>query len=586
MPNDKITAVGANIAEKAAMIWNVADMLRGPFKPHEYGLVILPMTVVKRFHDCLLPTHQAVLDTYEKVKKLQVIDGFLQKASGYQFYNTSRFTFETLLADPDNIESNFRDYLSGFSANAQDVLAKFDFDNIIKRMVESNTLYLVIKEFGSGKGYLGPDKISAVDCGYIFEDLVRRFSESFGEEAGAHFTSRDIIYLMTDLLLSEADLDTSSMTVYDMAMGTSQMLSCMEERIHELNSDIEVTCFGQEFNPSTFAIAKADMMIRGGDPNNMRFGDTLSEDQFPGFTFQYIISNPPFGIDWKREQKAVEAEAARGEMGRFAPGLPKISDGQQLFVLNGLAKLANKGKMAIIQNGSPLFSGDAGSGPSNIRQYILENDWLDCIIQLSTDMFMNTGISTYIWVLSKDKPAHRANKVQLIDASHCFEPRRKSIGTKRNDITDACRELIVTAYGEFANGKVYGDKNGIYCESKVFESVEFGYNKIVVERPQRDEAGNILLKRGKPVPDTSLRDTENVPLVQDIDAYFAREVLPYAPDAWIDHSKTKVGYEIPMTRYFYEYQAPEAVEDIVARITALEQDISAGLAELFHKEDE
>ena len=586
MPNDKITAVGANIAEKAAMIWNVADMLRGPFKPHEYGLVILPMTVVKRFHDCLLPTHQAVLDTYEKVKKLQVIDGFLQKASGYQFYNTSRFTFETLLADPDNIESNFRDYLSGFSANAQDVLAKFDFDNIIKRMVESNTLYLVIKEFGSEKGYLGPDKISAVDCGYIFEDLVRRFSESFGEEAGAHFTSRDIIYLMTDLLLSEADLDTSSMTVYDMAMGTSQMLSCMEERIHELNSDIEVTCFGQEFNPSTFAIAKADMMIRGGDPNNMRFGDTLSEDQFPGFTFQYIISNPPFGIDWKREQKAVEAEAARGEMGRFAPGLPKISDGQQLFVLNGLAKLANKGKMAIIQNGSPLFSGDAGSGPSNIRQYILENDWLDCIIQLSTDMFMNTGISTYIWVLSKDKPTHRAGKVQLIDASHCFEPRRKSIGTKRNDITDVCRELIVTAYGEFANGKVYGDKNGIYCESKVFESVEFGYNKIVVERPQRDEAGNIILKRGKPVPDTSLRDTENVPLVQDIDAYFVREVLPYAPDAWIDHSKTKVGYEIPMTRYFYEYQAPEAVEDIVARITALEQDISAGLAELFHKEDE
>ena len=586
MPNDKITAVGANIAEKAAMIWNVADMLRGPFKPHEYGLVILPMTVVKRFHDCLLPTHQAVLDTYEKVKKLQVIDGFLQKASGYQFYNTSRFTFETLLADPDNIESNFRDYLSGFSANAQDVLAKFDFDNIIKRMVESNTLYLVIKEFGSEKGYLGPDKISAVDCGYIFEDLVRRFSESFGEEAGAHFTSRDIIYLMTDLLLSEADLDTSSMTVYDMAMGTSQMLSCMEERIHELNSDIEVTCFGQEFNPSTFAIAKADMMIRGGDPNNMRFGDTLSEDQFPGFTFQYIISNPPFGIDWKREQKAVEAEAARGEMGRFAPGLPKISDGQQLFVLNGLAKLANKGKMAIIQNGSPLFSGDAGSGPSNIRQYILENDWLDCIIQLSTDMFMNTGISTYIWVLSKDKPAHRAGKVQLIDASHCFEPRRKSIGTKRNDITDACRELIVTAYGEFANGKVYGDKNGIYCESKVFESVEFGYNKIVVERPQRDEAGNVILKRGKPVPDTSLRDTENVPLVQDIDAYFAREVLPYAPDAWIDHSKTKVGYEIPFTRTFYEYKEIEPADQIAQRIEEHEHALMQKLHDLFGKDGE
>lgn len=584
MSNNKISDVGINIAEKATVIWNVADMLRGPFKPHEYGLVILPMTVVKRFHDCLLPTHDNVLAQYEKVKHLAVIDGFLTRASGYQFYNTSKFTFETLLADPDNIETNFRDYLAGFSANAQDVLSKFDFDNIIKRMVESNTLYLIIKEFNSEKGYLGADKISAVDCGYIFEDLVRRFSESFGEEAGAHFTSRDIIYLMTDLLLADANLDTGGMTVYDMTMGTSQMLSCMEERIHDLNSDIEVTCFGQEFNPSTYAIAKADMMIRGGDPDNMRFGDTLSDDQFEGFTFDYCISNPPFGIDWKREQKKVEEEAARGEQGRFAPGLPKISDGQQLFVLNGLSKLAPNGKMAIIQNGSPLFSGDAGSGPSEIRRYILENDWLDCIVQLSTDMFMNTGISTYIWICSKNKPAYREGKVQLIDASHCYEARRKSIGTKRNDITDQCRELIVKAYGSFENCAVYGDRSGIYCESKIFETVEFGYNKIVVERPVKDENGEIVLKKGKPVADASLRDTENVPLVQDIDRYFEREVLPYAEDAWIDKKKTKVGYEIPMTRYFYEYQAPEKVEDIVARIHVLEADISASLEKLFAEE--
>ncbi len=584
MSNNKISDVGINIAEKATVIWNVADMLRGPFKPHEYGLVILPMTVVKRFHDCLLPTHDNVLAQYEKVKHLAVIDGFLTRASGYQFYNTSKFTFETLLADPDNIETNFKDYLAGFSANAQDVLSKFDFDNIIKRMVESNTLYLIIKEFNSEKGYLGADKISAVDCGYIFEDLVRRFSESFGEEAGAHFTSRDIIYLMTDLLLADANLDAGGMTVYDMTMGTSQMLSCMEERIHDLNSDIEVTCFGQEFNPSTYAIAKADMMIRGGDPDNMRFGDTLSDDQFAGFTFDYCISNPPFGIDWKREQKKVEEEAARGEQGRFAPGLPKISDGQQLFVLNGLSKLAPNGKMAIIQNGSPLFSGDAGSGPSEIRRYILENDWLDCIVQLSTDMFMNTGISTYIWICSKNKPAYREGKVQLIDASHCYEARRKSIGTKRNDITDRCRELIVKAYGSFENCAVYGDKSGIYCESKIFETVEFGYNKIVVERPQRDENGEIVLKKGKPVADASLRDTENVPLTQDIDRYFEREVLPYAEDAWIDKKKTKVGYEIPMTRYFYEYQAPEKVEDIVARIHVLEADISASLDKLFAEE--
>lgn len=585
MFNDKIQAVGVNIAEKATMIWNVADMLRGPFKPHEYGLVILPMTVVKRFHDCLLPTHEAVLAQYEKVKKLAVIDGFLTKASGYQFYNTSKFTFEKLLADPDNIEANFRDYLAGFSPNVQDVLSKFDFDNIIKRMVESNTLYLVIKEFATPKGYLGPDKISAVDCGYIFEDLVKRFSESFGEEAGAHFTSRDIIYLMTDLLLSDADLaEAQNVTVYDMTMGTSQMLSCMEERIHDLNEDIEVTCFGQEFNPSTFAIAKADMMIRGGDPNNMRFGDTLSDDQFSGYTFQYIISNPPFGIDWKREQKAVEKEAAKGDLGRFSPGLPKISDGQQLFVLNGLSKLAPNGKMAIIQNGSPLFSGDAGSGPSNIRQYILENDWLDCIVQLSTDMFMNTSICTYIWVLSKDKPAYRAGKVQLIDASHCFESRKKNIGTKRNDITDLCRELIVEAYGDYRHDTVYGDKNGIYCESKIFDTVDFGYNKIVVERPLRDEHGELILKKGKKQADVSLRDTENIPLAEDIDAYFAREVLPYAPDAWIDIKKTKVGYEIPMAKFFYEYQAPEMAEEIISRIRCLESDITSSLNALFHKE--
>lgn len=579
----EITNVGTNIAEKSTVIWNVADMLRGPFKPHEYGLVILPMTVIKRFHDCLLPTHEKVLEQYEKVKTLEVVDGFLRKASSYQFYNISKFTFEKLLADPDNIEVNFADYLNGFSDNVKDVLAKFEFDNIIKRMVESNTLYLVIKEFASQKGYLGPDKISAVDCGYIFEDLVRRFNESYGEEAGAHFTSRDIIYLMTDILLCDTKFNGDTITVYDMAMGTSQMLSCMEERIHALDSETEVTCFGQEFNPSTFAIAKADMMIRGGDPNNMRFGDTLSDDKFKDYTFDRIISNPPFGIDWKREQKAVEAEAAMGENGRFAPGLPKISDGQQLFVLNGLSKLAPDGKMAIIQNGSPLFSGDAGSGPSNIRQYILENDWLETIVQLSTDQFMNTGISTYIWVLNKDKPEERAGKVQLIDASHCYEPRRKSIGTKRNDITDRCREMIVKAYGEFVNG-IYGEKGGIYCESKIFDSVEFGYNKIVVERPQRDENGEIIKKKGKPVADANLRDTENVPLTEDIDSYFEREVLPYAPDAWIDRKKTKVGYEIPMTRYFYEYKAPEASEAIAERISALEADISNSLNALFHKE--
>ncbi|MGN0841469.1 MAG: N-6 DNA methylase [Candidatus Ornithospirochaeta sp.] len=577
MDNDRFNVVGTNISEKASMIWNVADGLVGPFKPHEYGTVILPMTVIKRFHDCLLPTRDAVLAKYEQVKNLAVNDIFLRTASGYQFYNTSKFTFETLIADPSNIESNFRDYLAGFSSNVQDILSKFEFDATIKRLVDSNTLYVTIKEFAGPKGYLGPDKISTVDCGYIFEDLVRRFSESFGEEAGAHFTSRDIIYLMTDILLNDVDFTkTESMTVYDMAMGTSQMLSCMEERVRELSTDMEITCFGQEFNPSTFAIAKADMMIRGGDPNNMRFGDTLSEDQFSGYKFNRIISNPPFGIPWKREQKAVEAEAKKGDKGRFAPGLPKISDGQQLFVLNGISKLADDGKMTIIQNGSPLFSGDAGSGPSEIRRYIIENDWLEAIIQLSTDAFMNTGISTYIWVINKAKPDERMGKVQLIDASHCAEPRRKSIGTKRNDITDKCRDLIVKAYGDFSEG-IYGDENGIYCESKIFDNDDFGYRRITVERPTLDENGKPVFKKGKPVADSSLRDYENVPLKEDVEEYFKREVLPYAPDAWIDKSKTKVGYEIPMTRYFYRYQKPESSDAIMARIRILEADIAKAL---------
>ena len=580
MSEKSVSNVGTNISEKAAVIWNVAGHLAGPFKPHEYGLVILPMTVIKRFHDCLLPTHEKVMETYSKVKKLAVIDGFLTSASGYDFYNISDFTFDTLLADPENIETNFKDYLAGFSDNVQDILAKFEFDNIIKRMVESNTLYLVIQEFNSKKGYLGPDKISAVDCGYVFEELVRKFSESYDEQAGAHFTSRDIIYLMTDILLADKDIGEENVTVYDMAMGTSQMLSCMEERIHALNKEAVVTTFGQEINPSTFAIAKADTLIRGGDPENMRFGDTLSEDQFSGFHFRYVISNPPFGIDWKREQKAVEKEHALGDKGRFAPGLPKISDGQQLFVLNGVDKLTDDGKMAIIQNGSPLFSGDAGSGPSNIRQFLLENDYLDAIIQLPTDSFMNTGISTYIWVIDKDKPSYKVGKVQLIDASHCYEQRRKSIGNKRNDITEKCSRLIVEAIGDYQDDKIYGDADGIYCESKIFNSEEFGYNKIVVERPERDENGEIVLKKGKPVANSSLRDTENVPLVEDIDAYFEREVLPYAPDAWIDKNKIKVGYEIPMTRYFYKYEAPESSDAILKRITGLEADITTTLKEL------
>lgn len=589
--NERIASTGKNIQEKANLIWNVANTLFGAFKPHEYGLVILPMAVIKRFHDCLLPTHQAVLDKYKEVQHLAVKDGFLCAASGYQFYNLSPFTFETLKADPENINENFRAFLNGFSDNVQDILARMNFHAQIDRMEEAGLLYQVIVDFCSEQGDMRPEKISAVDMGYIFENLVQRFSESYNEEAGAHFTSRDIIYLMCDLLVSNAkfDGDGISKTVYDMTMGTSQMLTCMEERLKQLDADADVTCFGQELNPFTFGIAKADMLIRGGDPDNMQFGNTLDDDKFSGYQFDYEISNPPFGIDWKREAPKVEAEHKKGGAGRFGPGLPSKSDGQMLFMLNGLAKLKPDGRMAIIQNGSSLFTGDAGSGQSEIRRYLIENDWLDAIVQLPNDSFYNTGIATYIWIITKDKPEEHIGKVQLIDASKCYESRRKSIGNKRVDITDVCRELIVKAYGAYADHTYEQHLESgahIVCKSRVLDSVSLGYNKIVVETPEMDENGQPVRKRGKPVADTSKRDTENVPLDEDMDAYLSREVLPYNPHAWIDRGKTKVGYEIPFTRTFYEYKPIEPAAEIAKRIETHEQSLMQKLHDLFGKDGE
>ena len=576
-----------NVNEKATMIWNIADILRGLYKPHEYGNVILPMTVIKRFHDCLLPTIDKVMETYENVKHFEVKDGFLTNASGYQFYNVSEYTFESLLADSANIEDNFRKYLAGFSDNVLDILENFKFEEQIKNLANNNMLFYIIQEFNTQKGYMGPDKVTSVDMGYIFEDLIKRFSESYNEEAGAHFTSRDIIYLMTDLLLAE-DKDTLTQdgvmkTVYDMTMGTSQMLGCMEERLKALDSDAEVTSFGQEINPSTYAIAKADMLIKGGNPENMKLGDTLADDKFKNYTFDYIISNPPFGINWKKSQDAVNKEHKQGDEGRFGIGLPSVSDGQMLFTLNGIKKLKDTGKMAIIHNASPLFAGEAGQGPSEIRRYIIENDWLDAIVQLSTDAFYNTAIPTYIWIISKDKASHREGKVQLIDASNCFEKRRKSIGNKKNDITEKCREMIIKAYGEFDN-KSYSLDNGIACESKIFDNIEFGYNKIVIETPEVDEDGNIVRKGKKIVVDTKKRDTENVPLDQDIECYFEKEVKPYNEIAFIDKNKTKVGYEIPFMRYFYRYIQPENLVNIENRISNLENNIMSSLKVLFTKD--
>ncbi len=581
--------MSTNINAKANLIWEVATKLVGVYKPHEYGKVILPMTVLKRFDDILKPTKQAVLEKYEEVKNFEVKEMFLTEASGYSFYNTSKYDFEKLLSDPDNIESNFKNYLAGFSENVQDILSNFKFENEIKTMVDNRLLYVVLEEFNSKKAYMGLDEVKTEDMGYIFEELVRKFSESYDEEAGAHFTARDIIYLMTDLLVAEErDIlinDNKVKTVYDMAMGTSQMLACMTDRLHQLNANVKVDCYGQELNPETYAIAKADMLIKGGDADNFRQGDTLDDDKFKGYKFDYIISNPPFGIDWKKQKKAVEDEASKGEAGRFPVGTPKISDGQMLFNLNGIAKLKDDGKMAIIQNGSPLFSGAAGSGESEIRRYIIENDWLEAIVQLPTDLFYNTGISTYIWIISKGKKENpiRAGKVQLIDASNCYENRRKNIGNKRKDLSEDCRKLILKAYDEFAN-KEYsdGDKK---VESKIFENDDFGFYRITIETPEVDENQEVIKdKKGNIKVDLSKRDYENVPLKEDIEEYFEREVKPYNENAWIDKKKTQVGYEIAFTRYFYKYVPPEDSDIIEARIRQNEKDIICSLEKLF-KED-
>lgn len=580
--------MSTNIQAKANLIWEVATKLVGVYKPHEYGKVILPMTVLKRFDDILKPTKQDVLDKYEEVKNFEVKEAFLTEASGYSFYNTSKYDFEKLLTDPDNIESNFKNYLNGFSDNIIDILKNFDFNDQVKKLVNNKLLYVVIEEFNTKKAYMGLEEVKTEDMGYIFEELVRKFSESYDEEAGAHFTARDIIYLMTDLLVAEEqDIlinDNKVKTIYDMAMGTSQMLACMTERLHQLNKNVKVDCYGQELNPETYAIAKADMLIKGGEADNFKQGDTLDDDKFKGYTFDYIISNPPFGIDWKKQKKAIENEVSKGEHGRFPVGTPKISDGQMLFTLNGIAKLKDDGKMAIIQNGSPLFSGAAGSGESEIRRYIIENDWLEAIVQLPTDLFYNTGISTYIWLINKGKEGTiREGKVQLIDASNCYINRRKNIGNKRKDLDEESRKLILQAYSDFTN-KEYSENNKT-VESKILDNDDFGFYRITIESPEVDENQVIVKdKKGNIKADSNKRDYENVPLKEDIEEYFEREVLPYNENAWIDKKKTQVGYEIPFTRYFYKYVAPENSDDILARIRQNESDIMDSLKRLFEED--
>lgn len=548
----------AKIDQKADLIWAIADKLTGVYKPHEYGDVILPLTVIRRF-DCILSdTKDAVLQKYDEVKNLPMKDILLRKASKKDFYNTSKYTFERLMDDPDHIEENFREYLNKFSANVRDILEKFKFDGHITTMANKGILYIVLKEYTTDRGNLHPNEISNLEMGYIFEEIIRRFSESHNEDAGQHYTPREVIQLMVNILFYD-DNDILSgnnvaKTIYDPACGTGGMLSVAEEYLHSLNASTELVSFGQEINDQTFAICKADMLIKGNNADYIKDGNTLSDDQFAGSTFDYILSNPPFGREWKNEKAKVEEEAKLGFGGRFGAGLPAASDGQMLFLMTAISKMKDidKGgsRIAIIHNGSPLFTGDAGSGPSEIRRYILENDLLEAIIALPNDIFYNTGIATYIWVLSNKKAGTvREGKVQLINANEMFVKRRKALGNKRNDISKEDIAEITKIYGDFKESEI----------SQIYDDEDFGYTKITVERPLRDEEGNLVLKKGKKQPDTSLRDTENVPLKEDIKEYFEREVLPFAPDAWVDEKKSKVGYEIPFTRYFYKGHGGEKI---------------------------
>lgn len=570
----------ANINEKANLIWAIADKLTGAYKPHEYGKVILPLTVIRRFDCILADTKQAVLNKHNSMPAdFPMRDNFLKKESGYEFYNTSKFSFETLLDDASNIETNFKDYLNGFSANVRQIIEKFEFKKEITKLVDKNLLYIVIQEFTTPKADLHPNKISNLEMGYIFEEIIRRFSEAHNEDAGQHYTSREVIELMVNILFTnDNDILTKNVakTVYDPACGTGGMLSIAEDYLKKLNSAATLLPFGQELNDETFAICKADMLIKGNDADKIRCGNTLSGDEFKSEKFDYILSNPPFGREWKNDKKAIEDEAKLGAAGRFGIGLPAVGDGQMLFLLTAIHKMKEPSqggsKIAIIHNGSPLFTGDAGSGPSEIRKYILEKDLLEAIIALPNDIFYNTGIATYIWVLSNKKENRRKGKVQLINANGMYEKRRKSLGNKRNDIPKHYIDEITKIYSDFTENEV----------SKIFDTEDFGYSKIVVERPQKDENGNTVLKAGKPVPDTNLRDTENVPLKEDIKEYFKREVLPYAPDAWIDEKKTKVGYEIPFTRYFYKYVPPKPSEDIMAEIKELEKSLDGVLEGIFN----
>lgn len=608
-----------NQQQLSAFIWSVADLLRGDYKPADYGKVILPFTVLRRL-DCVLePTKSDVLAEFEARSKQRLNpEPFLRRKAGQSFFNTSSMDLVRLLGDPGNVARNLLAYVEGFSPEVRDIFEKFEFHTQVDKLARAKLLYLVTEKFAGVD--LHPDKVTNSQMGLIFEELIRRFAEASNETAGDHFTPREVIRLMVNLLFVEDDELLSKpgvvRTIYDPTAGTGGMLSVAEEHLKELNPAARLTMSGQELNPESYAICRADMLIKGQDVSNIVFGNTLSDDGHAGRTFDYMLANPPFGVEWKKVEAEVRKEHKQlGHAGRFGPGLPRVSDGSLLFLLNMLAKMrpASEGgcRFGIVLNGSPLFTGGAGSGESEIRRYLLENDLVEAIVALPTDMFFNTGIATYVWIISNRKPPNRKGKVQLIDGSHFWRKMRKPLGEKRKELGDADVDAVTELFGRAqtadlatvmdAGGKetarkiVWSDESApdappggnirVMPLSQIFANRDFGYRTVTVERPLKDENGEIIVaargkNKGKPQPDPSLRDTENVPLAEDVHICFEREVLPHAADAWIDDSKTKVGYEIPFNRQFYVFETPRSLGEIDAELELVTRRIKQMIEEL------
>jgi type I restriction enzyme M protein len=572
----------------STFIWSVADLLRGDYKQSEYGKVILPFTVLRRL-DCVLePTKEAVLAELKARKKEKLNpESFLLAKAKLKFYNTSAYDLKNLMGDQDHIRENLDGYVQGFSANVRDIFERFDFHVQVDRLAKSGLLYQVTEKFCRIE--LHPKAVDNHQMGLVFEELIRKFAELSNETAGEHFTPRDVIRLMVNLIFIEDDEVLSKphvvRTIYDPTGGTGGMLSIAGEYLAEHNRTLRLRMFGQELNPESYAICKADMLIKGQDVANIVFGNTLSDPGHPGKRFDYMLANPPFGVEWKKVEKEVRREhEEQGFNGRFGPGLPRVSDGSMLFLLHMLSKMqpAKDGgcRFGIVLNGSPLFTGGAGSGESEIRRYVLENDLLEAIVALPTDMFYNTGIATYVWIVSNRKPAERKGKVQLVDASGFWQKMRKSLGSKRRELGEEHIERITRLFGSFTEASEDGKPL-----SKIIRNEDFGYRTITVERPMKDANGKPVLgnkgkQKGKAQPDPQLRDTENVPLSEDVVAYFKREVLPHAPDAWIDHEKTKIGYEIPFNRHFYVFTSLRPLAEIDLELKACTDRIKRLIEEL------